>query len=82
MINKQVVIIGFDGSKYADKAIDFVLDNFDRNSTIYPVYTEHAITPIYLSNSTLFVDDSVIKKIGKIKKHWGKQDYYLWEYLL
>ena len=63
MINKQVVIIGFDGSRHADKAIDFVLDNFDKKSTIYLIYTEQVITPIYLSSQALFVDDSVIKKI-------------------
>ena len=69
MINKQVVIIGFDGSKHSDRAVDFVLDNFDRNSTIYLVYTEQAITPIYLSNPTLFVDDSIIKKIRNEAKN-------------
>ena len=69
MINKQVVIIGFDGSKHSDRAVDFVLDNFDRNSTIYLVYTEQAIAPLYLSNPTLFVDDSMIKKIRNEAKN-------------
>ena len=53
MINKQVVIIGFDGSKHSDRAVDFVLDNFDRNSTIYLVYTEQAIAPLYLPTTII-----------------------------
>jgi nucleotide-binding universal stress UspA family protein len=63
MIKGQKIIIGFDGSECSKKAADYAVNNFDKKSTIYLVYVEEMVAPLYLSNPSLFIDDSVIKKI-------------------
>lgn len=74
MIKNQKIVIGFDGSRYSKKAVEYVMNNFDKNSTIYIVYVEEMPAPLYLSNPSLFIDDSVIKKIReKTKKELQHQ---------
>jgi nucleotide-binding universal stress UspA family protein len=74
MIKSQKIMIGFDGSKYSKKAVKYAINNFSRNSTIYLVYVEEMPAPLYLSNPSLFIDDSVIKKIReKTKKELKHQ---------
>ncbi|MEM0143477.1 MAG: universal stress protein [Candidatus Parvarchaeum sp.] len=63
MIKNQRIMIGFDGSEYSKRAVDYVIDNFDKKSTICLVYVEEMVMPLYLSNPSLFVDDKIIKKI-------------------
>lgn len=72
-----MVIIGFDGSKYSDKAIDYVINHFDRKTSIELIYVEESITPIYLSSPSLFVDTDIIKRIKESadKKLKIKTDY-------
>ena len=74
MIKSQKIVVGFDGSNYSKKAIEYIINNFDKNSTIYLVYVEEMLAPLYLSNPSLFIDDSVIKKIReKTKKELKHQ---------
>jgi nucleotide-binding universal stress UspA family protein len=73
MIKKQKIVVGFDGSNHSKKAVKYVIDNFDRGSTIYLVYVEEMLTPLYLSNPSLFIDDSIIKKIREKTKKELKQ---------
>jgi nucleotide-binding universal stress UspA family protein len=63
MIKSHKIVVGFDGSDYSKKALDYVLINFDKGSTVYLVYAEEMTTPLYLSNPSLFIDDTVIRKI-------------------
>ena len=74
MIKSQKIVVGFDGSNYSKKAVEYIINNFDRNSTIYLVYVEEMLAPLYLSNPSLFIDDSIIKKIReKTKKELKHQ---------
>ncbi|MCL4397139.1 universal stress protein [Candidatus Parvarchaeota archaeon] len=74
MIKSQKVVIGFDGSEYSKKAVEYTINNFDKKSAIYLVYVEEMLAPLYLSNPSLFIDDSVIKKIReKTKKELQHQ---------
>ena len=63
MLKSQKIVIGFDGSEYSKKAVEYAVNNFDKKSTIYLVYVEEMLAPLYLSNPSLFIDDDVIKKI-------------------
>ncbi|MGC8533709.1 MAG: universal stress protein [Candidatus Parvarchaeum sp.] len=63
MIKSQRILIGFDGSEYSKKAVEYTINNFDKKSTIYLLYVEEMFAPLYLSNPSLFIDDSVIRKI-------------------
>lgn len=74
MIKSQKIVIGFDGSEYSKKAVEYAVNNFDKKSTIYLVYVEEMLAPLYLSNPSLFIDDDVIKKIReKTKKELKHQ---------
>ncbi len=74
MLKSQKIVIGFDGSEYSKKAVEYAVNNFDKKSTIYLVYVEEMLAPLYLSNPSLFIDDDVIKKIReKTKKELKHQ---------
>jgi nucleotide-binding universal stress UspA family protein len=69
MIKSQKIVIGFDGSRYSKKAVEYAINNFEKKSMIYLVYVEEMPTPLYLSNPSLFIDDSIIKKIREKTKN-------------
>ncbi|EEZ92955.1 MAG: UspA domain protein [Candidatus Parvarchaeum acidiphilum ARMAN-4] len=74
MIKSQKIAIGFDESKYSKKAVEYVINNFEKSSTVYLIYVEEMLGSLYLSNPSLFIDDSIIKKIReKTKKELIKE---------
>ncbi len=62
-MKKQTVVIAFDGSVYANKSISYAVQNFEKGSRIILVYVEQNITPLYLADQSLFVDNDIIKRI-------------------
>ncbi|MCL4391429.1 GNAT family N-acetyltransferase [Candidatus Parvarchaeota archaeon] len=61
------------------KAIIEELIEYARKNEVYNLLCDSLVSN---KESRKFLKKLGFKKIGKIKKHWGKQDYYLWEYLL
>ncbi len=86
-MKRQRIIIGFDGSVYSDKAIKYVIKNFEKGSNISLVYVEELITPVYISSPGLLTNDNMIKQIKEnaikgiskrvnfMKKNGFKADY-------
>lgn len=76
-MKKQRVLVCFDGSEHSERAINYAISNFDRGTHIELVYVEEAITPLYLSAPSLFVDTDIIKRIrdGAKKRLMEKADY-------
>lgn len=78
MMKSGRILVGFDGSAYAKKAVNYVINNFDRGSSVCLVYVEQSLASMYLSTESPLIDDSMIKRMkNKAENELGKEAAYI-----
>ncbi|MCL4397140.1 GNAT family N-acetyltransferase [Candidatus Parvarchaeota archaeon] len=61
------------GLSLLKKIVDFARKN--------KIHNIQCLSPVLNKESKKFLKKAGFRKVGKLKKYFGKQDYYLWEYL-
>lgn len=77
-LNMLVVDKKYKRQGIATGMLRYLLSDYAVKNSVHKLQCDSSVDN---KDARKFLKKSGFRKVGKMRRHWGKQDYYLWEYL-